>query len=266
MLRRAAGSRAANAWRVLRPLAVAASASLLVLASGAPAFGGTYVLDEAGIIDAETEARIEELSAKLEQATPAAELAVVTVNSLDGREIEEAAEERFEQLGVGSADADNGVLIYVAPDERRVRIEVGYGLEGALPDAKAGSVIDEQIIPRFKEGDFSGGIEAGHARVAAVIAEEYGVTIEGLDAAVTTYVDGPPWVPYVVMAVFLIIIVVLVSAAVRRGGRYIDGGGGGFGGGGFGGGDWGGGGGGDWGGGGGFGGGDSGGGGASGDW
>ena len=232
--------------------------AILVLAwaiAPAAAVAGEYVMDEADIIGAEAEQRIEALSAELEAATPGAELAVLTVPSLEGASIEEFAEERFERLGVGAEDADNGVLLVVAVEDRRMRIEVGYGLEGALPDALAGDVIDTDLTPRFKEGDFTGGIEAAHSRMAGIIAGEYGVELQGLVQPVTTYVDEPPWLPYVVVAVFVIIVFVLISVAVRGNRR---GGGGGFGGG-WSGGDSGGGGGG-------FGGGDSGGGGASGGW
>ncbi|MDZ4169641.1 MAG: TPM domain-containing protein [Coriobacteriia bacterium] len=132
-----------------------------------------YVLDEANVIPPDIEARIEALSARIESSTPGAEIAVVTVKSLDGRTIEEVAEARFDELGVGSEKLDNGVLLMVAPVEKKVRIEVGYGLEGAIPDGRAGALIDEDVLPRFSEGDLAGGIEAGHARLASYVAAEY---------------------------------------------------------------------------------------------
>jgi len=148
----------------------------------AKAFAGTYVLDEANVIPADVEARIEKLSSEIESATPGAEIAVVTVTSLGGLSIEEYAEERFEKLGIGAKDENNGVLLLVAMTERRMRIEVGYGLEGALPDSKAGSIIDSIITPKFKAGDIAGGIEAGHAAIAGVVAEEYETYVPGAKA------------------------------------------------------------------------------------
>src|SRR5574340_923495 len=96
-------------------------AALLLALPPGPAFAGTYVLDEANVIDSATEARIEQLSARVEADTPGAEIAVVTVSSLNGRTIEEFAEEKFDELGVGSKELDNGVLLLVAPTERQVR-------------------------------------------------------------------------------------------------------------------------------------------------
>jgi len=148
----------------------------------AQAFAGAYVLDEANVIPADVEARIEKLSSEIESATPGAEIAVVTVASLGGLTIEEYAEERFEKLGIGAKDEDNGVLLLVAMAERRMRIEVGYGLEGALPDSKAGSIIDSIMTPKFKSGDIAGGIEAGHAAIAGVVAEEYEAYVPGAKA------------------------------------------------------------------------------------
>ncbi len=234
----------------------------LVLVPGS-ALAGTYVLDEANIIDDIVEARIEALSARVEAATPGAEIAVVTVNTLGGGTIEEYAEQRFETLGIGSASEDNGVLLLVAPNERKVRIEVGYGLEGALPDALAGDIIDTDLTPRFREGDYSGGIEAGHARIAGVVADEHAVQVDGASSPAEVTGEGTTGAIIGLIITALIIgVIVFIAVRNRRGGGG-DGGSGWW--------DassWGSGGdsGGGWSDGGGFGGGDSGGGGASGDW
>lgn len=139
----------------------------------------SYVMDEAGIIPPDVEARIEALSARIETSTPGAQIAVVTVTSLDGLTIEEYAEELFDELGVGDKELDNGVLFVIAPTERKLRIEVGYGLEGAIPDPVAGRIMDEDVLPRFAEGDMAAGIEAGHARIAGLVAAEYETEVEG---------------------------------------------------------------------------------------
>lgn len=176
----------------------------------AQAFAGTYVLDEANVIPADVEARIEKLSSEIESATPGAEIAVVTVTSLGGLTIEEYAEERFDKLGIGAKDENNGVLLLVAMTERRMRIEVGYGLEGALPDSKAGSIIDSIMTPKFKEGDIAGGIEAGHAAIAGVVAEEYEAYVPGAEAP-----SGGSW---------LVVLLVLgaIIAAIGTGIYYLN--------------------------------------------
>jgi len=145
----------------------------------APITGSEYVLDYAGIIPADVEVRIESLSLRIEQSTPGAEIAVVTVDSLEGRSIEEFAEELFDDLGIGSKELDNGVLLLVAPNERQVRIEVGYGLEGAIPDPVAGRILDNDVLTRFRDGDMASGIEAGHASLAGLVAAEYETEVEG---------------------------------------------------------------------------------------
>ncbi len=188
-----------------------ALAFVLVLAP-AQAFAGTYVLDEANVIPADVEARIEKLSSEIESATPGAEIAVVTVASLGGLTIEEYAEERFEKLGIGAKDEDNGVLLLVAMAERRMRIEVGYGLEGALPDSKAGSIIDSIMTPKFKAGDIADGIEAGHAAIAGVVAEEYEAYVPGAKAP-----SGGSWL---VVLLVLAAIMIAIGTGIYYLGKY----------------------------------------------
>ena len=181
MIRRATSRLAVT--RLMAALAVvAALAAAPVAAYGfepAPITGSEYVLDYAGIVPADIETRMEALSLRVEQSTPGAEIAVVTVDSLEGRSIEEFAEELFDDLGIGSKELDNGVLLLVAPNERQVRIEVGYGLEGAIPDPVAGRILDNDVLARFRDGDMSAGIEAGHAAIAGLVAAEYETEVEG---------------------------------------------------------------------------------------
>lgn len=115
--------------------------------------------DGAQIIPDATEAQIDAKLRAFSKETGKT-LIVATVSSLDGMEVEEYAVRLFETWGVGDAVLDEGALILVAPNERRTRIEVGLGSEAILPDALTGRIIDEQMIPRFKAGDFGGGIAA----------------------------------------------------------------------------------------------------------
>jgi len=135
-----------------------------VLAADVPALTGR-VVDGAGVLSAPARARIEAaLRAHEERTTD--QVAVLTVPALGGESIEGYAERVFKAWKLGRADRDNGVLLVVATGDRRLRIEVGYGLEGALTDGKAGEIIRAALTPRFKQGDYDGGIEAG---IAAII-------------------------------------------------------------------------------------------------
>jgi uncharacterized protein len=116
-----------------------------------------YVNDFAGILDNASASDLGNLITGIEKDT-GAEIAVVIVDTLQGITIEEYAVELFEKWGIGKADEDNGLLILVAIQERQVRIEVGYGLEGIITDLEAGRIIDGIIVPSFKEGEYSRGI------------------------------------------------------------------------------------------------------------
>jgi len=97
------------------------------------------------------------------------QIAVLTVPSLEGESIEGYAEAVFKEWKLGQKGKDNGILLVVAPQDRRMRIEVGYGLEGTLPDSLAGSIIRNVMTPRFKTGDYNGGIEAGVNAILQVL-------------------------------------------------------------------------------------------------
>src|SRR5499433_785351 len=117
-----------------------------------------YVSDLAGVIPADTRQRLEALCTELEQKT-GAQLAIVTVRSLDGRPVEDYAVELFKHLGVGSKKQDQGVLLLLAPNDRKYRVEVGYGLEPVITDARAGDA-GRSMVPYFRQGDYSSGVTA----------------------------------------------------------------------------------------------------------
>src|SRR6185295_2837917 len=112
------------------------------------------------VISADTRGAIEPKLSSLE-ARSGIQLVVATVKSLEGQDIEPYANELFRKWQLGEKAKNNGVLLLVAPNEKRVRNEVGYGLEGTLTDALSKVIIANAIAPRFKTGDFSGGIAAG---------------------------------------------------------------------------------------------------------
>ncbi len=131
-----------------------------------------YVNDYANILSDETKDFIMANSVELNKATKA-QIVVVTVPSLDGQDIESYATSLFRKFGIGDKDLNNGLLILVALEERLCRIEVGYGLEGILPDGKTGRYQDEYMIPYFKEDNFDEGIVNGYKAFFATIAKEY---------------------------------------------------------------------------------------------
>jgi uncharacterized protein len=138
----------------------------------------SYVTDLAGIIQPQAKAQLEALCTELEQKT-GAQLAIVTVKSLEGNEIQPYANDLFKQLGVGKKKEDNGVLLLVAPNERKYWTEVGYGLEPIINDARAGDA-GRLLVPYFRKGDYSTGITAAAAQLAKYIADDKGVTLTGM--------------------------------------------------------------------------------------
>lgn len=136
-----------------------------------PALTGR-VVDRADILTPTTESALTERLAAFEDST-SVQIAVLTVPSLNGEAIEEMANRVFRAWGLGQAGEDNGVLLLVARDDREVRIEVGYGLEGSLTDATSGSIIRHELVPRFRSGDFDGGVLAGVEAIVGSIDGTY---------------------------------------------------------------------------------------------
>ncbi len=122
----------------------------------------------AGILSASARQSLQNDIAVLEHDT-SAEIAVVTVPSLSGETVEQYANALFQEWGIGKKGKNNGVLILVAPQEHRMRIEVGYGLEPVLPDGLAGEIIRQHMTPAFKEGNYDRGVTESTARVIAII-------------------------------------------------------------------------------------------------
>lgn len=131
-----------------------------------------YVQDYAGVMSGETKSRINNLGAQLAAKTKA-QIVVVTIKSLEGGPPEDFALGILRQWGVGDKQLNNGVVMLVAVDDRQSRIEVGYGLEGALPDAKTGRLQDEYMIPYFQKGDYDKGILNGYQALVGEVAKEY---------------------------------------------------------------------------------------------
>lgn len=163
-----------------------------------------YVNDFAGILDAATRARLEQRLKDVEVAS-SSEIAVATVKSLEGMSVEEYATRLFKEWGVGQEKSDNGVLILVAPNDRAMRIEVGYGLEGVLPDGLAGEIRDEQFLPRFRDDDYTGGISDGVGRIADIVEKNQVLSPEELARFNDSSDDVPVWVLVPFLGMFVAI-------------------------------------------------------------
>jgi uncharacterized protein len=142
-------------------------AAAVAQAPAFPALSGR-VVDEAGILDVQTETLLEQKLADLESKTTN-QFVVVTLRSLQGYDIADYGYRLGRHWGIGRQDKNNGVLLIVAPNERQVRIEVGYGLEGSLTDAVTRLIIENAILPRFRANDFAGGLTRGADDVVAVL-------------------------------------------------------------------------------------------------
>ncbi len=140
--------------------------ALAALAADVPYLSGR-VVDNAEILGAETKRKLTE-QLKAHEAETTNQIAVLTVRSLEGESVESYAEQVFNTWKLGRKGKDNGVLVLVAPTERRMRIEVGYGLEGTLTDVAASRIVRNVMTPRFKEGNFDAGVAEG---VQAVIGQ-----------------------------------------------------------------------------------------------
>ena len=135
-----------------------------------------YVLDQAQVLSPGAEGQILSINQDLHRQTKA-QIVVVTLNSSEGRAIEELGLEILRNWGVGDKELNNGVVLLVIPPERKSRIEVGYGLEGALPDGKTGRIQDDYMLPYFQQGNFDQGVLNGFQVLAQEVAKEYQITL-----------------------------------------------------------------------------------------
>jgi uncharacterized protein len=181
-----------------------------------PALTGR-VVDQAGVMTAQSKGDVEAKSKALEDKS-GIQLVVATVKSLQGSDIETYANQLFRSWKLGDAKKNNGVLLLVAAAEHKVRIEVGYGLEGTLTDALSSVIISSAIVPRFKSNDFSGGIERGVDGIVSVLS---GDTAEWQPKVPLRSNDDLGFVLVVVWCAFVIIAIIVVGYLGTRSGRYV---------------------------------------------
>jgi uncharacterized protein len=221
---------------------------LLILAS--PAFGATpkfptltgRVVDDAGILNLTTRNELTDMLAEHEHTT-GEQVVVVTLGSLQGFSIEDFGYQLGRYWGIGQKGKNNGVLLIVAPKEHKVRIEVGYGLEGRLTDATSRTIIETKILPSFKRGDFDAGTFAGAQSILKVLRGSE--VIEPSDVSNEAPEGNPQatnWMIFIAIVLWALLVITLdrlgtTEQKIRRLGRVVGPGtafpgfGGGFGGG-----------------------------------
>lgn len=193
-----------------------------------------FVNDFANVLSEQTEAEIMQKAANLYYACKA-QAVVVTVDNLGGDNIDDFAYDLANDWGIGDAESDNGILVLLAVEEREIKIEVGSGLEGAIPDSKAGRIIDTYGLEYLRNNDFDNGIASIYNSIVNEIYIEYGLSAD------ENYipVDESDGSPVVTIIVFVIMAAIYISLAKKGiwvyplffGGRGGRGGHGGFGGG-----------------------------------
>ncbi|MFO7730676.1 MAG: TPM domain-containing protein [Spirochaetia bacterium] len=157
------------------------SAIPILSAQSIPDYRG-FVNDFAGVIDSDSAGKIEAAARKVQETT-GAEIAVVTIDTVEPyADVDQYSIELAEQWQVGQEGEDNGIIFLMALEERQVRMEVGYGLEGAIPDGRAGEILDEAVLPYLSQGEYGKGFLAGTVEAAREIADEYNVELGNLDA------------------------------------------------------------------------------------
>lgn len=190
---------------------------VLALAQSFPALTGRAV-DAASLLKPEERAALE-AKLKAHEDRTSDQVVVATVPTLGGLEVEDYANRLFRHWQLGRKDRNNGVLLLVAPKERKVRIEVGYGLEGALTDALSKVIITTAVAPQFQKGNFAGGIDAGVDAILSILTGD----AEEWQRRATVREDESesvdPWVALVVMVILFVVISNIVRDVRGRRGR-----------------------------------------------
>ena len=206
-------------WRWL-PLFAAAFASAVIAAATdpLPPKPTQFVSDRAGILSPQTIAALNSRLEAFERDTSNQVIVATFPNVPDGYVLEDFTQRTAEAWGIGQKKDDNGVALFVFPNDRRTRIEVGYGLEGALPDAIAKRIIENEMLPAFRTGDFDSGVSRGVNAILQAIRGEYQGT--GRTNADTEEGDQGSWIIFLLFILFIMIIIAANRNAIQRGTYY----------------------------------------------
>ncbi|MDL2281182.1 TPM domain-containing protein [Selenomonadales bacterium OttesenSCG-928-I06] len=166
-----------------------------------------YVQDYANVLSADTKSTINTIGSELDKKTKA-QIVVVTIDSLNNNPLEDYSLAVLRGWGIGDSKLNNGVLLLVAVQDRKSRIEVGYGLEGALNDAKTGTIQDNYLIPFFQQGNYDEGILNTYKILATGVAQEYKIAIDvGNIKTVSQATDTSeelPWWAQILVGIFFV--------------------------------------------------------------
>jgi uncharacterized protein len=173
------------------------------------------VNDFAGILSPAEQQQLEQKLVKFGRET-SSQIAIVTLNDLRGYAIDDYAFRLGERWGIGMKEKDNGILILVSPEKRKVTIATGYGLEGAVPDATAQQIIDNEIAPNFKKGNYYKGLDEATAVLFDLTRGEY----TAQDYRKKVGGGKKSKAPYPIGIVFLLVIIVAVVSRIRRARHY----------------------------------------------
>lgn len=182
-----------------------------------PALTGR-VVDEAGMLSSTSRSDLDGRLASLEQQT-SNQLVVVTLKSLHGTTIEDYGYQLGRHWGIGQKDKDNGVLLIVAPHERKTRIEVGYGLEGTLTDAKASQIIQGIILPAFRDGHMEQGIVSGAQAIIRTLAPING---DATPTEMKNKLAEDQSLTRIVFIIFFVVFILFARAFNNTCGRYVN--------------------------------------------
>lgn len=172
-----------------------------------------YIYDEDNVIDDDVEEELNKMLVELEEKT-GAEFAVVSVKSLLDRSIEEYANNLFNTLGIGKKGKDNGVLLLFSRSDEKVRLEIGRGLEGCLNDSKCGRILDDYFVPYRENDEYSKATESTVKSVLNVIAEEYDISIQGLEKDLPVENDSDDELPLWAQIIIVLIVILLIFGIV----------------------------------------------------
>jgi uncharacterized protein len=199
-------------------------AAALGLALGASGWAGMpsqplgRVSDFADVIPEDQETRLLGLLDYM-SASLGAEVAVVTVTSLDGQSVDTYANQLFNQWGIGAKGKDNGVLLLIAPNDRKVRFEVGYGLEPVLTDGRCGRVLDEQVLPAFKAGEYGRGALNGCTQIMTLLLNQDSLPAEPGSSASSAAANSeePSWQMKIGIMLFFALFITIGFLALGSG-------------------------------------------------
>jgi uncharacterized protein len=208
-----------RAFAALLPLCVLFLLAIAVGQAAEPEFPPLTgrVNDRAGLLSERDQKELDAALARFEAETTD-QIVVATLESLQGLSIEEYGYQLGRHWGLGQAGKDNGALLIVAPEEREVRIEVGYGVEGELTDAQSRTIIETSILPHFRQGDFAAGIKAGVAAMIETLGGSYDPALPPVQVGESDRAPSP--FPLAIALPIMLIIVLNRLFGRRHRGRY----------------------------------------------